>query len=128
MPLWLIIVIAVLGLLALGGFIARGSQLRRTDPYFRAQLTKANRDLAEAAAKDKGWDRSTMEAAARRLFEAEHGEPPGTLDLIEVVDLPGIEEDEAVFRAVHHGHVHKITLARRGDDWVHSDPPIAEEI
>ena len=128
MPLWLIVVIAVLALLALGGFIARWSQLRRTDPYFRAQLAKANGDLAEAAAKDKGWDRATMEAAARRIFATEHGEPPDSLDLVEVVDLPGIEEDEAVFRAVHHGHVHEITLARQGDDWVRSDPPLVEDL
>jgi pantothenate synthetase len=124
MPLWLIIVLAVLAVLAVGGAVARRAQLKRTETAFRTALARANHDLAEAAAKDKGWDRAHLEAAARRVFEAEHGTEPDSLDLVEVVDLPGIDEDEAVFRALHAGHVHEITLARHGDDWVRSDPPV----
>jgi hypothetical protein len=124
MPLWLIIILAVLVVLAVGGAIARRAQLKRTESVFRAALVRANHDLAEAAAKDKGWDRAKLEAAAHRVFASEHGAEPDSLDLIEVVDLPGIEEDEAVFRAVHGDHVHEITLARHGEDWVRSDPPV----
>jgi hypothetical protein len=124
MPLWLIIVVAVLVVLAVGGAIARRAQLKRSEAAFRAALERANHDLAQAAATDKGWDRAILEAAARRAFEVEHGSPPDSLDLVEVVDLPGIEEDEAVFRATHQGHAHEIALARHGGEWVRSDLPL----
>jgi hypothetical protein len=123
MPLWLIIVLAVIVVLAVGGAIARRAQLKRSESAFRAALERANHDLAQAAATDKGWDRAVLEAAARRAFELEHGAPPESLDLVEVVDLPGVEEDEAVFRALHRGHPHDITLARHGGEWVRSGPP-----
>jgi uncharacterized Ntn-hydrolase superfamily protein len=128
MPIWLIVILAVLLLLAVGGAIARRAQLKRTESAFHTALERANHDLALAAASDKGWDRETMEAAAREVFRLEHGADPDSLDLVEVVDLPGIEQDEAVFRAVHHGHAHEITLARHGDDWVRSDPPLVEDL
>jgi hypothetical protein len=123
MPTWLIIVIAVLALLAIGGAIARRAQLARTRGAFESSLERANHDLAEAAAKDKGWDRPTMEAAAREVFRNEHGADPATLELVEVVDMPGIDEDEAVFRAGHGDHLHEIVLGRVGDQWVRRDPP-----
>jgi uncharacterized Ntn-hydrolase superfamily protein len=119
-PLWLIIVIVVVLALAVGGFIARRAQLARTRPAFEDSLARVNRDLALAAAEDRGWDRERMEAAARRAF-AEHGggAEPESLVLIEVRDRPGTEEDQAVFRAVHGGARHRLTLGRSGGDWVH---------
>jgi uncharacterized Ntn-hydrolase superfamily protein len=120
MPLWLIIVIIVVLVLAVGGFFARRAQLARTRPAFDDSLERVNRDLALAAAEDRGWDRERMEAAARRAF-AEHGggAEPETLLLIEVRDRPGIEDDQAVFRAEHAGARHRLTLGRSGGDWVH---------
>jgi hypothetical protein len=114
MPLWLIIVLVVLIVLAVGGAIARRAQLARTRAAFEATLEKANRDLATAAAEDRGWDRDTLEAAARRVFAAERGAEPHSLTLVEVVDRPGTDEDRAVFRT---GHEH-LTLGRRGGEWV----------
>jgi hypothetical protein len=115
MPLWLIIVIVVLILLAGGGILARRRQLDRTRPAFERSLTEADRDLAAAAAADRGWDRDRLEAAARRVYAERHdGAQPGTLTLVEVLDRPGKDEDEAVFEA----DGQRVVIGRRGDDWI----------
>jgi Tfp pilus assembly protein PilX len=115
-PTWLIIVLIVLALLAVGGVIARTRQLRRSRPAFDASLEQVNRDLAAAAAQDRGWDRATLEDAARRCYEAERGSPPADLVLIEVIDRPGTDADKAVFRV---GGRELLTLGRREGEWVH---------
>jgi hypothetical protein len=119
MPTWLIIVIVVLLVLAVGGAIARRAQLARTRPAFESSLERVNRDLARAAAEDRGWDRDTLEAAARRIFAEQRGGEPDALALVEVVDRPGTDEDQAVFRAESGGAAHRLTLGRTGGDWVH---------
>jgi hypothetical protein len=122
MPTWLIIVLVivlVLVVLAVGGAIARRAQLARTRGAFDASLERVNRDLAAAAAADRGWDRDTLEAAARRAFATERGAEPATLVLVEVLDRPGTDEDQAVFRAEHAGAAHLLTLGRSGGEWVH---------
>jgi biopolymer transport protein ExbB/TolQ len=113
-PTWLIIVLAVLVLLAIGGAIARARQLQRSRPAFERSLEQVNRDLAAAAAKDRGWDRATLEEAARRLDAEQRGGEPPELVLIEVLDRPGTDEDQAVFRC---GDAH-LTLGRRDGEWV----------
>ena len=115
MPTWLIIVIAVLVLLAVGGVIARRRQLARSRPAFEASLEQVNRDLAAAAAADRGWDRATLEETARRIYAHERGGEPPELTLVEVLDRPGTDDDQAVFRC---GNEH-LTLGRRGGEWVH---------
>jgi hypothetical protein len=119
MPTWLIIVLVVLAVLAVGGAIARRAQLARTRPAFDDSLERVNRDLAQAAAEDRGWDRDTLETAARAAFAAERGVAPDELVLVEVRDRPGIEEDQAVFRAEQGGAAHRLTLGRSGGSWVH---------
>lgn len=119
MPTWLIIVIVVLLILAVGGIIARRAQLARSRPAFEDSLDRVNEDLAAAAASDRGWDRATLEAAARRIFADERGAEPETLTLVEVVDRPGTDDDRAVFRAEHGGSAHALTLGRRQGEWVH---------
>ena len=118
MPLWLIIVLAVLLVLAVGGAIARRAQLRRTRAVFEASLERVDRDLAAAAAADRGWDRATLESAARRIFADERGAEPERLVLVEVLDRPGTDEDEAVFQAEHGGRKHALRLGRRDGEWV----------
>jgi Tfp pilus assembly protein PilX len=113
-PTWLIIVIVVLVLLAVGGVVARAMYQRRTEAQFRAQLEQANHDLAEAAAADRGWDRETLESAARRCYAEKAGNEPAELLLVEVLDRPGTADDEAVFRV---GDRH-LRLGRRDGDWV----------
>ena len=118
---WLLIVIAALAVLAIGGFIARRALTRRTETQFRARLEQANHDLAEAAAADKGWDRATLEAAARRYYAEQRGAEPADLLLVEVLDRPGTEEDYAVFQAEGEGRHETLTLGRRDGDWVLQD-------
>jgi hypothetical protein len=119
-PTWLIIVLIVLAVLAIGGMIARTRQLRRSRPAFEANLEKVNRDLADAAAQDRGWDRPHLEEAARRCYAEERGAEPGEMVLIEVLDRPGTDQDQAVFRVDGREH---FTLGRRGGEWVAQNPP-----
>jgi biopolymer transport protein ExbB/TolQ len=114
-PTWLIIVLVVLALLAIGGAIARMRQLRRSQPAFEVSLDQVNRELAAAAALDRGWDRDTLEEAARRIYASERGGEPPELVLVEVVDRPGTDEDQAKFRC---GDA-MLTLGRRDGEWVH---------
>jgi Tfp pilus assembly protein PilX len=117
-PHWLFIVLAVLLVLAVGGAIARALRQRRTEAQFRARLEQANQDLAEAAAADRGWDRSNLEAAARRIYVQERGSEPAELVLVEVLDRPGTDEDQAVFHCSGEGARHALTLGRRDGEWV----------
>jgi hypothetical protein len=117
-PTWLIIVLVVLLVLAVGGTIARRAQLARSRSAFDASLERVNRDLATAAASDRGWDRTSLEAAARRIFAQERGTEPDALTLVEVLDRPGTDDDRAVFRAEHAGAAHALTLGRREGEWV----------
>jgi hypothetical protein len=118
-PTWLIIVLVVLLVLAVGGTIARRAQLARSRSAFDASLERVNRDLAAAAASDRGWDRATLESAARRIYAQERGAEPDSLRLVEVLDRPGTDDDRAVFRAEQSGAAHALTLGRRGGEWVH---------
>jgi hypothetical protein len=113
-PTWLIILLVVIVVLAVGGIIARSQQLKRTRPAFERSLEQVNRDLAAAAAQDRGWDRTTLEDAARRLYASERGGEPPELVLVEVRDRPGTEEDQAVFRCGGE----TLTLGRRDGEWV----------
>ncbi len=75
--------------------------------------------LAQARAGDRGWDLAVLQAAARQAFASGHGgHEPERLELIQVVDRPGTDADEAVFRAVHGHHAPDIVLGREGDRWV----------
>jgi hypothetical protein len=113
-PTWLIILIVVLIVLAVGGAIARNQQLKRSRPAFERTLEHVNRDLAAAAAADRGWDRDTLETAARRFYTEERGGEPPELTLVEVLDRPGTDEDQAIFRCGDS----QLTLGRRDGDWV----------
>ena len=114
MPTWLIIVLVVLALLAVGGIVARTIQLRRSRPAFEASLEQVNRDLAAAAAQDRGWDRAMLEDAARRIYATERGGEPPELLLVEVRDRPGTDEDQAIFQC----GAERLTLGRRDGEWV----------
>jgi Tfp pilus assembly protein PilX len=122
-PTWLIVVLAVLLVLAVGGALARRAQLARSRAAFERSLERVNRELAAAAAQDRGWDRETLEAAARRIFAAERGAEPEDLELVEVLDRPGTDEDRAVFRARHGGKTHTLTLGRARGQWVAGSGP-----
>jgi hypothetical protein len=116
----IIAVIAVLALLALLGFIAQRRRLDANEAQFRQQVEQANADLAQAHAADNGWEPGRVEAAARRAFgERAPGQEIKQIALVQVIDKPGIEEDEAVFHVETTAHgAQTITLGRRGDEWV----------
>jgi hypothetical protein len=118
----IIAVVAAFGLLALGGAAAARRRREQGERHFRALIADANRDLASARAQDHGWDPQRMEAAARAAFsERRPGESISSLALVQVVDPPGTDEDKAVFQVAAGDGTHRLTLGRRGDDWVLED-------
>jgi hypothetical protein len=117
----LIIVLVVLVVLAVGGVIARNRQLERSRPAFERALAHVDRDLAAAAASDRGWDRAHLEASARRISAEQFGTEPDELTLVEVIDRPGTDDDQAVFDVNAGGKSHRVILGRRDGDWVHAE-------
>ena len=120
MPAWLEIVLGVLVLLivvlSVGGVIARRRQLAATERRFEANLSQVNRDLAAAHAADRGWERRGLDAAAHAAWaEARPGTEPGELTLVQIVDMPGTDDDKAIFRSTAGA---RLTLGRRDGQWV----------
>ena len=120
MPLWLIIVVVVFAVLIVGGIYARNRQLARSRPAFERALAQVEHDLAAAAASDRGWDRTLLEAAARRISAEQFGSEPEELTLVEVIDKPGTDEDQAVFEVRTGSDRRRVVLGRRDGDWIHS--------
>ena len=59
-----------------------------------------------------------LEGAAREAYAAERdGADPGKLELVQVIDRPGTDEDKAVFRCGPEGR-ERLTLGRRDGQWV----------
>jgi hypothetical protein len=116
----IVIVVAVLLLIALiaGGIYVTGRRTRDRSGALHAQLEEANRALALAHAQDKGWERSALESAARAAFAERSPVEIDELHLVQVVDRPGTEEDQAVFRVVTEHGAEYLHLDRRGDTWV----------
>jgi hypothetical protein len=121
-PTWLeILLLAVLGLLlllTLGGVAGAARRRRGREGSFGERLREANAALAHARAGDRGWERAGLETAARAAFASER---PGVevveLALVQVVDRPGVDEDQAVFRVLVPGAEHWLTLGRSGGTW-----------
>jgi len=114
-PTWLIIVIVVLILLAVGGAIAVRRRMAATQDRFEADLQRVNRDLAAAHAEDRGWERGALEASARAAYAtAKDGTEPTDLELVQVIDRPGTDDDHAIFRVGSE----RLTLGRRDGEWV----------
>jgi hypothetical protein len=109
-------VIAVLAvLLFVGGLYASGRRRDKLAGSLRERIEAADAALADARAQDKGWERATIEAACRAAADGELRE----LQLVQVVDRPGTDADQAVFRVVGaDGAERTITLGRRDGAWV----------
>jgi len=111
----ILVVVAVIVLLAVGGAVARRRQLERSQGRFDAHLSQVNRDLAAAHAEDRGWERAGLEAAARSAYAGERdGAEPAELELLQIIDRPGKDDDKAVFQVGRE----QLTLGRSGDEWV----------
>ena len=112
-------VVILLIVLAIGGWVATTRRTASRSADLRAQLRTADAALAAAHAEDKGWERSRLEDAARRVFAATYGdEEIQALHLVQVVDRPGTDSDEAVFRAVTDSGERTLVLGRRDGAWV----------
>ena len=112
-----IAVLAVLVLLFVGGVVANGRRARAEDPELRATLLEADQALAHARAEDRGWDRAALETAARAAFAARSPIELRELQIVRVVDRPGTEEDQCLFRVVTDVGSEEILLVRTGDEW-----------
>jgi hypothetical protein len=110
------VVIVLLIVFFVGGYIALGRRWAAQEADLRARVEAADAALAEARALDKGWERATIEAAARAAVAPDE---PRELHLVQVVDKPGTEADQAVFRVVGaDGSERTLTLGRRNGAWV----------
>ncbi len=110
----LIVVGGLIVLLALGGYIANSRRRSSERAELVGRAREADQQLAQARAEDKGWERQALEAAARAAYKERTGAEPRHLILVQVVDRPGTDEDEAVFDA----DGEELVLGRRGDTWV----------
>ena len=115
----LLVLAVVIVLLAIGGYTAMTRRMRAREGGLQRELKQAERALAQAHALDKGWDRATLEAAARAVVAERFGDSArGELQLVQVIDRPGVDADQAVFRyAAPDGQEHRITLGRSGGVW-----------
>lgn len=122
MDTWEIVVLVVLGVLVvlfLGGLAANARVRRERAAALAARIAQADQHLAQARADDRGWDPALLEAAAREAFTARHPGLTATgLDLVQVVDRPGTDEDTALMRVSHAAGAEEIELRRTGDRWV----------
>ena len=117
--LGIIIVVFVLLviLLVVGGLIANGRRTRSQEDELRVAVREADQALALARAGDRGWHRDVLEAAAREAFAARSPAEVRELLLMQVVDRPGTEEDQALFRVITDVGSEEILLVRQGDAW-----------
>jgi uncharacterized protein (UPF0333 family) len=114
----ILIVAVVLLVLIVGGYIASRRRAQQDEPSLKQELEAANRALAMAHVDDKGWERSLLEAAAREAFAERSAADVRDLQLVQVVDNPGTEHDQAVFRVVTDHGAEYLHLDRHGDAWV----------
>jgi hypothetical protein len=114
----IIVVVLVIAALVVGGLVASGRRARADEGRSRAELEAANQALALARAQDRGWERSLLEEACRAAFAQRSPAEIRELELVQVVDRPGTEEDQAVFRVVTDHGAEYLHLDRRGDAWV----------
>ncbi|HEU4658218.1 MAG TPA: hypothetical protein VFR97_11865, partial [Capillimicrobium sp.] len=84
-----------------------------------ADVAAANEALAAARAGDRGWDRDTIDAAARAAHLARRPAARiAAVHLVQVVDRPGTDEDLARLHIADDAGDHEIVLGRRDGEWV----------
>jgi Tfp pilus assembly protein PilX len=109
------VVVLILLLLFAGGYVVLGRHRAASEADLKLRIEAADAALADARAEDKGWERSTIEAAARAAVAPRQAKD---LNLVQVVDKPGTDADQAVFRVVlADGREEHVTLGRRDGEW-----------
>jgi hypothetical protein len=115
----IIVFVALATVLFVGGFVAAGRRQRARAADLAAKVEAADQALAAARAGDRGWDIAVLQAAARAAFASRaDGREPDQLHLVQVIDRPGTDADEAVFRAVAGHREEDVVLGREGGQWV----------
>jgi hypothetical protein len=114
----IVVIVLLVIVLGVGGYIANGRRQRADAGARSAELETANEALAIARASDKGWERSLLDAACRAAFADRSAAEIRELQLVQVVDKPGTEDDQAVFRIVTDHGSEILHLDRHGDAWV----------
>jgi hypothetical protein len=121
MAIWEIVLLALVALVVLlfaGGYVANARVNAARQRRLREHIAEADKALAEARATDRGWDREVLEAAARAALETRRpGIPVERMELVQVVDLPGTDEDSAVFLVLTSDGEERLELVRSGDRW-----------
>ncbi len=111
-----IVGLVVIALLFAGGMLAVSRRRDELSESLLARIEAADAALADARAQDRGWERATIEAAARAAVAPQEVQE---LHLVQVVDKPGTDADQAVFRVLGaDGTEHTVTLGRRDGAWV----------
>lgn len=111
-----LVALVVIALLFAGGMLAVSRRRDKLADSLLARIEAADAALADARAQDKGWERATIEAAARAAVAPQEVQE---LHLVQVVDKPGTDADQAVFRVLGaDGTEHTVTLGRREGAWV----------
>ena len=115
----ILIVLAVLiVVLGVGGYVAMSRRTHAREGKLVADLRHVERELAKARAADKGWDPATIEAVARAAAQERFGASGvKSLQLVQVIDRPGTDADQAVFRVQTADGEHAITLGRHDGVW-----------
>jgi hypothetical protein len=115
----LIVLAALFLLLFIGGFLVNDRRQRAREAELHAQIEAADNALAQARADDRGWDLPALEAVAREACASRFGgRQPEALHLVQVLDRPGTDADEAVFRAIDGDHEEDVVLGRESGQWV----------
>ncbi len=114
-----IAIVVVFALLAVGGARVVRRRSEASEGAFRAEIERANRDLAAAHAADNGWEPARVADSARSAFETQNpGQTVSSLELVQVIDPPGTDDDKAVFLVqTGAGGEHRLTLGRAGENW-----------
>ena len=113
----IVVFVLLVILLSVGGFIASRRRAERGQDDLLVAVREADQALALARASDRGWERAVLEAAAREAFAARSPVEVRELLLMRVVDRPGTEEDQALFRVVTDVGSEEILLVRQGGAW-----------
>jgi hypothetical protein len=113
----IIVFVLLVVLLIVGGLIANARRTHDQEDELRVAIREADQALALARAGDRGWDRDVLEAAAREAFAARSPVEVRELLLLQVVDRPGTEEDQALFRVITDAGSEELLLVRQGDAW-----------
>ncbi len=110
------VLVVLLVVFFVGGYIANSRRRDALDADLRARIEAADAELAQARAQDRGWERATIEAAARAAVAPREVR---ALHLVQVIDKPGTDADQAVLRVVGaDGGESTVTLGRRDGAWV----------